>query len=178
MVLRNTGVRTALFVEDRNLQDQDAAVTLAGIAAGTLGRSLLLWIPLMHGGGVVGIIQQWLELARQETDSRRRSDYGGLALVFAEASGRPPVWKEALKGWNMRDSQQVLEWIAMGRSEGKIEGERDALLRLLEKRFSPGAPAEVISAIRGTEDLEQLRHWVDSACSADSLDASRQAAGL
>jgi hypothetical protein len=56
---------------------------LGGIAGGTLPRCLLAWIPLMQGGGEAVNVQQWLEVARQEPDSRRRSDYGGLALVFA-----------------------------------------------------------------------------------------------
>src|SRR5437660_185899 len=42
-------------------------------------------------------------------DARRRADYGGLALVFAEAAGRLPAWKEAVKEWNRVESQQVLE---------------------------------------------------------------------
>ena len=34
---------------------------------------------------------------------------------FAEASKRLPIWKDALKEWNVIDSQEVLEWINMGR---------------------------------------------------------------
>jgi hypothetical protein len=63
----------------------------------------------MHGGAETGIIQRWIELASQEADSRRRGDFGGLALVSAEAAKRLPVWKEALKEWNVIESQQVLE---------------------------------------------------------------------
>ncbi|MHB1423308.1 MAG: hypothetical protein ACYC3I_08960 [Gemmataceae bacterium] len=63
----------------------------------------------MHGGAEAGIIQRWIELASQEPDSRRRGDYGGVTLVFAEAAKRLPVWKEALKEWNVIESQQVLE---------------------------------------------------------------------
>jgi hypothetical protein len=121
-------------------------------------------------------------LARQELDSRRRSDHGGLALVFAEAAGCRKDWKEALKGWNMVESEQVLEWIAEGEAKGRVEGEvkgaANALLRLLEKRFPPGAPAETIAAIRATTDVEHLRRWFDLALEADSLAAFRQAAGL
>jgi hypothetical protein len=117
-------------------------------------------------------------LARQELDSRRRSDHGGLALVFAEAAGCRKDWKEALKGWNMVESEQVLEWIAEGEAKGRVKGEANALLRLPEKRFPPGVPAETIVAIRATTDVEHLRRWFDLALEADSLGAFRQAAGL
>jgi hypothetical protein len=113
-------------------------------------------------------------LAAQEPDARRRSEYGGLAIVFAEAAGRQAVWKEALKGWNVRDSQQVQEWI----DEGVVLGEANALLRVLAKRYPPGAPAEVAAAIRATKDLQRLQQWFDLAWTADSLEAFRQAAGI
>jgi hypothetical protein len=194
MTLRSTGVRTLLGIEERNLVDENAAAVLAGIAGGTAPRCLLAWIPLMQGGDEAAIIQQWLDLARQEPDSQRRSDYGGLALVFAEAAGCRQAWKEALKGWNMEESQQVLEWIAegeargeakgriegeaKGRIEGEAKGETNALVRLLEKRFPPGAPADMVAAIRATTDVEQLRRWFDLAVEADSLAAFRQKASL
>jgi hypothetical protein len=186
MVLRRTGVRTFLGIAERDLADENAAAVLAGIADGTAPRCPLAWIPLMHGGGEAAIIQQWLDLARQEPDSRRRSDYGGLAVVFAEAAGCRKEWKEALKGWNMEESQQVLEWIAEGEARGEAKGEArgeargeaNALVRLLEKRFPPGAPADAVAAIRSSTDVEQLRRWFDLAVEADSLAAFRQKAGL
>jgi hypothetical protein len=36
----------------------------------------------------------------------------------------------------------------------------------------------MIAVIRATQDLERLRAWLDTAATADSLDAFRQAAGL
>ncbi len=173
-----TEIHTSLTVAERNLADEDAEATLAHIATGTLPRCVLPWIPLMQRGGEDGIIQQWKDLAGLEPDSRRRSDFGGLALVFADAAHRLPIWKEALKEWNMRESQQVLEWINMGRAEGRAEGEANALLRLLAKRFPPGAPLDLAAKIQMTTELEHLRKWFDLACTADSLDAFRQAAAL
>jgi hypothetical protein len=70
----------------------------------------------------------------------------------------------------VEESQQVLEWIA--------EGEANVLVRMLEKRFPPGAPADLIAAIRATPDLERLRQWFDLAWTAASLSDFRQAAGL
>jgi hypothetical protein len=182
MRLRQTGVRTVLGVAERNLQDEEAAPLLANITAGSMSRTLLPWVSLMRGGDQPAIIQQWLELARQEPDSRRRGDYGGLALVFAEAAKRLATWKDVLKGWNMVESQQVLEWIAegeaKGKTSGKLEGEASALLRVLAGRFPPGATAEMQAAIRAATDLPRLEGWLDVAATADSLEAFRQAAGL
>lgn len=109
MVMPGSSVRTCLQVVERNLAEEDAAATLAGIAAGQLGACLLPLIPLMRGGAEPGIIAQWKPLALAEPDERRRGDYGGLALVFAELAGCWPQWHQALEGWNVEVSQQVLE---------------------------------------------------------------------
>lgn len=140
----------------------------------------------MHGGAEAAIMECWRELAAQEPDRRRRGDYGGLALVFAEAAGCLEVWKEALKEWNMIESQQVLEWMAQGEAKGKAEGmvqgeargEANAVLRLLAKRFPPGPTKDLTAAIEATTDLQRLRNWFDLAYAANSLDAFRQAAAL
>ncbi|HWG43956.1 MAG TPA: hypothetical protein VN688_14355 [Gemmataceae bacterium] len=98
----------------------------------------------------------------------------------------------------MKESQQVLEWINMGRAEGRAEGrtegrtegraegrtegraegEASALLRLLAKRFPPGAPVDLAAKIQQTTELEHLQNWFDLAWAVDSLDAFRQAASL
>jgi len=182
MRLRQTGVRTNLEVAERNLVDEEAAALVDAIAAGQVSRCLLPWLPLMHGGDETGIIQRWIELASQEIDSRRRGDYGGLALVFAEAAKRLPIWKDALKEWNVIESQQVLEWMAMGEvkgeARGEVKGEVKALLLVLASRFPPGATPEMEAAIRATADLGRLESWLDLAAKSSSLDAFRQAAGL
>jgi len=174
MSLRRTGVRTNLVVVERNLCDEDGAALLDAIAGGNVPRALLPWLPLMRQGDESAIIQRWIALASQETDSRRRGDYGGLALVFAEAAKRLPIWKEALKEWNVIESQQVLEWMAMGEAKGEI----NALLQVLAARFPPGAPADLESAIRASADRQRLRDYLVAAAKADSLDAFRHVAGL
>jgi len=182
MKLRQTGARTSLQVIEHNMAEKDAAVVLAGIAAGSIARCLLPWIPLMQKADEPAIIAQWLELAQQEPDTGRRGDYGGLAVVFAEAAGRKPMWKQALEGWNVKESEQVLEWMAEGKAEGKaeglIEGEMNALLRTLKGRFPPGPAAELIAAIRACRNLGELQRWSELAIRADSLESFRSAAGL
>lgn len=77
------------------------------------------------------------------------------------------------QGLSMRDSQVVAEWI----TEGKIEGKVGAILRLLEKRFPPGAPAQVATVIKASTDVEQLNRWFDAAIDAASLEQFQQAMG-
>ena len=185
MTLGTTGMRTCLAVVERDLEDEDAAAVLAGIAAGTVASCLLPFIPLMQGGAEAAIMAEWMRLAALETDARRRSDYGGLAMVLAEAAGRRDVWTQALRGWNVIQSQQVLEWMAEGKVEGKkegkvegkVEGKAESILRLLELKFQ-AVPPEVTAAVQGTSDLTQLGQWFDAAVTADSLDAFRQSANV
>lgn len=174
MSLHETGARTMLQVLERNLCDEIAADLLDTIADGSASRCLLPWIPLMHGGENADMIQRWKELAGSESDSRLRADYGGLALVFAEGAGRLGVWKAALKEWNVIESQQVLEWMQMGEAKGRAEGEAKALLRVLAKRFPPGATAEMATAIGAMQDLHKLDQWLDAALVVDSLEELRQ----
>src|SRR3569623_12557 len=102
------GLVTRLAVRERNLASEDARVTLDGILAGTIPAVVLPLIPLLRGGGKEGIISDWLLRMSAEADSRRRADFGGLALVFAEAAKRRKVWAQALEGWNVTESKQVM----------------------------------------------------------------------
>jgi hypothetical protein len=146
------GLRTTLQVKECDLAGYSAAATLDDIAAGRTAPCVLPWIPLMTGGDEEAIMQRWLELARAETDSRRRAEYGALALVFAEAAGRRDVWKQALQGWNMIESQQVLEWM----NEGQLQAWRTSLSDLLQDRFGP-LPEGLRQRIDAVTDLERLR---------------------
>src|SRR5262249_44872996 len=112
-----------------------------------------------------------------EPDSRLRGDYGGLALVFAEAVGRRDAWKQALEGWNVVESVQVREWMAEGEARGEERrggrgrgvGKGGAVLRQLGIRLQPGRPAELGAQVRATTDLEQLNRWFDAAATTASL---------
>lgn len=174
MILGATGLRTCLTVVERNLRDEDAAATLGEIAAGRIARCLLPFIPLMRNGAEPGIIEQWKSLALAEPDARRRSDFGGLALVFAELTDGSSAWKRALEEWNVEQSQQVLEWQATAAKRTKI----DSVLRVLRKRTQADVPADVEQAICATDDFDQLDRWLDAAAEASSLAEFRRLAGL
>jgi hypothetical protein len=156
MRLGQTRVLTRLSVVERNLARESAAATLAGIAGGTVACCIPPWIPLKRGGGGAAIITQWVQLAQAEPDSRLRADYGGLALVFAELTPSRQQWQQALQGWNVVESQQVLEWMAQGEAKGALRIRRDDVRAVLEDRFGP-LPASVIQQIEAVEDLVRLR---------------------
>jgi hypothetical protein len=174
----DTGLRTQLAVLDCNMAEKVAQTVLAGIGAGTISPCLLPWIPLMRGGDEPGNIKRWAELASAEPDERRRGEYGGLALVFAEAAERKEIWKEALKEWNMKVSQQVLEWQAEARAEGRVEGRAEeraeGILRWLNFRFPSSVPEDVAKSVRALRDLEKLKRLLDTAETTPSLDEFRR----
>jgi hypothetical protein len=71
--------------------------------------------------------------------------------------------------WNMKQSEQVLEWMA----EGAIEGQVNMLLRVLASRFPPGAPTDLANLIRTTATAEKLERWGEVVGTATSLDDFR-----
>ncbi len=182
MQLSQTGLRTCLQVAERNLAEEDAAATLAALAAGQWGRWLLPWIPLMRGGATEGIMDEWKQLAQAEPDARRRADYAGLALVFAELTDCHPQWKQALEGWNVKQSVQVLEWQAEAANQAAKQATKqtlaETLLRVLHVRFHGVIPSELEARIRGSEDPTELNRWVDAAVTATSLEEFRQTVNL
>ena len=177
MHLPGTLVLTQLRVAERNLAHESADDMVGRIEAGALGRSLLPWLPLLAGGGEATIIERWKRLADQEPATRRRAEYAGLALVFAEASGCREQWELGLKGWNVRESQVVNAWKAEAREEGRTEGRTEAVLVMLEEKFGT-VPEDLAAAVRATADLDKLRQWVGVAGRADTLAAFRAAAGV
>jgi hypothetical protein len=72
----------------KTVREEDAIATLASVAAGELSRCVLPWVPLMRNGGEVDTIKEWKRLAESEPDVHLRSDFGGIALVFADLAKR------------------------------------------------------------------------------------------
>ena len=149
----------------RTMREESASITLRGIANDQIDHCLLPWIPLMQGGTESSIIKQWQELAAKEPDSGFRSAYAALALVFAELKESLANWKQALEGWNMRQSQMVLGWQA--------ERARVDLVEVLQARFQAGLPANLRDTLEGISDLGELSRLLKVAATAASLDAFR-----
>jgi hypothetical protein len=86
-----------------------------------------------------------------------------MALVFAELAGCAEVWKRALKGWNMIQSQQIREWQEEARLETRLETTRQVLLRALELRFPGAMSRRFRKRVEASDDLEELKRWFDAA---------------
>lgn len=142
---------------------------------GKAPRALLAVVPLFKGGGHRGIIPRCKGLAQQEPDVELRPTLG-LAAVFADAAGCGDLWREALKEWDMVESQTFNEWVAFAEKRGGIKGKVEALLRML-RRFAP-LPADLDAKIRACNDAAQLEAWIDAGVAAKSLDDFRREAGL
>jgi hypothetical protein len=158
-----------LQVVQRTLREEDAASTLARIAAGELERCILPWVVLMREGGRADIIEEWRRLALQEPNRRQRGEYGVFALVFSELTRQASAWGRALEGWNVERSRHVMEWMA--------QAQQQALLRVLRARFPGFLPEDLETAIAQLNDPDELGRWLDAAATATSLDDFRAAVG-
>src|SRR5947209_8671871 len=83
--------------------DEDAAVAVPAVLAGSILFWVLGWVPLTRGGGGESrIISPWRATAeRGLSDERHRSELGSLTMVFAMLARRWAVWQVGLRGWNM-----------------------------------------------------------------------------
>jgi hypothetical protein len=163
------GIESQLKVQERNLDILRAPEVLQQIADGTAPRSVLPWIPLMHGGNESGIIERWKEVAAGEPQAARRIDYGALVAVFAEAVKREDVWNNALREWNMRESKVIKGWEDVGRREQAAE----FVLEVLMEKFGT-LPAELPGHLGTIDDLAILRQLHRQAMHAGSLDDFRK----
>jgi hypothetical protein len=96
-----------------------------------------------------------------------------MAVLFAEKAGHGAAWREALKGWDVMESQIVKEWTAQARAEGAAL----ALLRMLERRFKT-VPDDLRTAIEAVADAARLVDCIDHVQQSRTLRQFRQKAGL
>jgi hypothetical protein len=154
-----------------NLAKQSATGTLERIDRKELGRSVLVWVPLLAGGGDEGVATEWARLAAEEPDAQRRTDYVELALVFAEHVKRLPVWKKEVEVLKMEWKSQIIE---ARRQEGRLEEKRADLLKVLRAQFRSEVPPDLAEAVSRKDDLSTLRRWFDEAVAGTSPDKFRE----
>jgi hypothetical protein len=171
MQLPGTTLGLSLTVGTMSLARESAAATVERIGRGELGRSIMPWVPLMAGGDDAAVIAEWVRLAGTEPNAQRRGDVPGLALIFADSVGRLPVWKQALEGFDMWESQVIREW----KTEAQVELQRKNLREVLRSRFPPEVPTDLAERIDQTTDLGALTRWFGAALTAPTLDAFRGA---
>jgi hypothetical protein len=176
------GLRFGVLV--RTLREEDAGATLAEIAAGRTSRCVLPWIPLMRGAGEAGMIEEWKRLAAAEPDRGFRGDYAHLARTFAGLTDHEEAWKQALEGWDMREStylkeveSKIRERVLSEMSAKRLEKARAQLIQTLPLRYQTPVPPDLAAAIDAASDLEELDRWFDAVFTAPTLDAYRAAIG-
>lgn len=76
-----------------------------------------------------------------------------------------------MQGWNVRVSQQVLEWQA----EAEVKTRRAVVLRALERRCKAPIPADIAQSVQATTDIDLLSRWLDAAIDASTYDDFRAA---
>jgi hypothetical protein len=81
---------------------------------------------------------------------------------------------KGLEEWNVRRSQQVLEW----QREAEIRLTRDHLLEALRACLHAEVPEDLAAAAVAMTDLGELSRWFRLALTADSFDAFRAAVQL
>jgi hypothetical protein len=160
-----------------NLETMQAQDVLDRVAASTLFRSALAWVPLMKGGGEPDTAARWKELAGAEPNETRRADLGGLALIFASLTDCVPVWRKELEGWNVERSPITLEWEARGEARGSLNALRNTLLRLLHLKFG-SVPESIKQAVDSQTDQATLDRWLDSVIVASSIEELRSQWGI
>jgi hypothetical protein len=119
----------------------------------------------MQGTDDPELIRAWRRLAEKEKDAGRRANYGAFALVFAEAAGRLDVWKAGLEGYNMRESQQVIDW----QQEGILMHNRELLKSLLQGLFGP-LPEAWQQRLQSVKDVQRLDAAISQVRSLQKLD--------
>lgn len=87
---------------------------------------------------------------------------------MSEAAKRQEIWKEALKGWNVIESQIVKEWQEQARVEERVQN----LLSILRIRFGK-IPANLEKKIQAKEP-DVLKELVEQALRVVTLDEFRK----
>jgi hypothetical protein len=157
----------------RGLAAESAPALLDAVGRGEQSRCLLPWLPLMAGGDQPEVVARWKELAGQEPSARRRSEYGGLALVCAALVHCLDVWKQGLQEWNMEECEIVKEW----EEKGRVENMRRVFLHVFERRFPGAVPADIAAATQAQTNVDTLMRWMDLLLGGVSPDQLRSALG-
>jgi hypothetical protein len=159
-------------IEQRTLRTEDAAATLDAVAAGTISRWLLAWLPLMRGGAEPGIIERWKTEAGKEPGERDRRLLAHLTLTFAALARCRAAWQGQLEGWAVIKSdylEELREEVrAEAREEGRTEGLRRDVLRLGRHRFGKAAGRKQKSHLQAVTDVARLERILDRVLVATS----------
>jgi hypothetical protein len=113
--------------------------------------------------------RRWLELLSYVMalvyHAREPSEWPDLQQAI-EASVRTDEHRQEVFEMRRTIADELKE---EGAREGAIRNSQQTLIRQLKRRFG-GVPDELSSAIRATNDPEQLDEWLDRFATAETLD--------
>ena len=127
------------------------------------------WISVDHGNpaanalgkelGVPGAVQRIAEVNAAAIAAQNNLD--DLTRLFDLALTTPSIerFRTALEQW------------------ARVDGERQALLLILQTRFQDPVPADIAAAVSELNDVVELDRWVRAASTAESIDALRSTLG-
>lgn len=152
---RPTTSSGGIKVRERYLAEESASTTLQEIEEGRIDSCILPLISLMQGAGDSAIISRWIAAA-ERADAAQRAEIGFLTRVLVELTNWATAWHDALKEWNMRESQTILAVLR----EGEVKAVRRIVRNLLERRFGSLDP-KLVRRIEDTTDLDALNQAYD-----------------
>jgi hypothetical protein len=122
---------------------------------------------MAHGEGEQGAaIAAAVLPAVRGLDQERARFYGDLVLNSLNQAARQALEAMMIKGYEYQ-SDFAKKYIALGRDEGRKEGERALLLRLLRARFGE-LPATAVARVEAAE-VAALERWGERVLSAQTL---------
>ncbi|WP_437275390.1 DUF4351 domain-containing protein [Sorangium sp. So ce375] len=121
---------------------------------------------MAHGGGEQGArIAAAVLPAIRELDEETARFYGDLVLNSLNEAARRAL-EAMMKGYEYQ-SEFAKKYVALGRDQGRREGERAVLLRLLRARFGE-LPEAAIARVEGAE-IAAIEQWAERVLSAKTL---------
>ena len=145
------GLLWGIKVRERYVAEESADTTLKEIEEGRIDSCILPLISLMQGAGDSAIISHWIATA-ERVDAAQRAEIGFLTRVLVERTDWAIAWHDALKEWNMRESQTILAVI----HEGEVKNMRWVIRDLLEDRFG-SLDAKLVRRIEDMTDLDAMK---------------------
>jgi hypothetical protein len=163
-------------IDQRTLRTEDAVATLRNIAAGTISRWLVAWLPLMRDGAEPGIIEGWKAEASKEPNLRDRRLLAHLTLTFSNLARCREAWQARLEDWAVIKSEYLEELReevrtqarAEGKAEGRIEALHKAILRLGRHRIGKAANRKEQAQLKSVIDVNRLERLLDRLLAATS----------
>jgi hypothetical protein len=145
-----------LSVHRITMAKEDAVATVAAVAADTVTRAALPFVPLMRGANDPELVKRWRQVTCTDSELQQQATIGFLALTLAKLMPWVEVWNGGLANMGVEKSPYWEEIRVGGRVEGRVEQARQSVIDLLQDRFGNEVAAELTPRVVQTTDLAVL----------------------